>query len=270
MKGVRIGYISATIGNPEDDLHVTLARRYDADETDLINMQNCAEQIKRMLPLTISWGNYCTMGERGTFPAYRVYFVYHQKVVDELYTRFYKEAAGKAMWPRAKFHVTVDTPAKRNALEALIRSSPENQFQIREVSFKTRVEGLVAEQGTPTWSCAICGLANLNINKTCGTEGCDQWAPHAAPRAGDWSCCGVNNFASRTSCMKCNRPRGNLSEYEVSPNAPSAPPAHEISPLKKQATGNKGRPDWRCYKCDFIVFGSKDSCFKCGSKNPHL
>lgn len=255
-EGVRIGYISATIGNPEDDLHLTLARCYDATEQELINMQHMTEEpLRSMLPLMISWGNYCTMGEKGTFPAYRVYFVHQKEPMRKLYSMFYKEAPGKALWPRATYHVTCDTPAKRAALETLIRASPNNQYRVCNVSFKTRVE----EAGAETWSCAVCGLCNKIQNKLCDACECDRWAPHA--RAGDWSCCGVNNFASRSTCMKCNRPR------EAS--APTAPPEYEVAPLKRQAQGGGKRPDWHCYKCDFIVFGSKDACGKCGSKNPN-
>ncbi len=36
-KGVQIGFVSCVIGDPADDLHLTLARRYDATEVELVS-----------------------------------------------------------------------------------------------------------------------------------------------------------------------------------------------------------------------------------------
>lgn len=279
IKGVRIGFVSCVIGDPADGLHLTLARRYDATEVELVAMQSNVDQIIRpRFPLRVEWGNFCSMGEAGTFPAYRVHVT--DPVVIDFYKTYYKEAPGKAMWPQPEYHVTVDTPAKRAALEALIRSS--TKYEIRSVTFKTRVEGGVEEEALPAsaaearqWHCAVCGCYNDMSHRACKTEGCDQWRPKPAAvappqqRVGDWQCCGMSNFASRSQCMRCGggkpgsfvSPASSMKEYDAPPSAPT----------KKQVMGNGiHRPDWNCSKCNFKIFGSKDSCFKCGTRNPAL
>jgi hypothetical protein len=212
QQGVRVGYISCVIGNPADDLHMTIVRRYDACDEDLILMQLDVERFKVSLPFSIKWGNFCQMGEVGTIPAYRVYFT-HALWPVHLHDQYYKEAPGKAIWRKPKFHVTVDTPAKRAALEAMIRASAD--YRITDMSFKTRVEGGQQEVNGDTWTCASCGCRTNPIGrKTCSEPNCDQWRPIAAvERPGDWYCpCGKLNFAFRNLCMGCGQN-----------NAPSAP-----------------------------------------------
>jgi hypothetical protein len=279
-KGVRIGFISCVVGDPAAGLHVTLARRYDATDIELVEMQIAVDRlIQPRLPLTVEWGNFCWMGEDGTIPAYRVHI--NDPIVVDLYRTYYKEAPNKALWPQPEYHVTVDTPAKRTALETLIRSSGRT-YPIRDVSFKTRVEGgaqeVDAEKGT--WTCAVCGMGNSTAIKTCARQGCDQWRPMSSAfavtaRQGDWLCCGVHNFASRTECMKCGRSKlqqqqqpSSMPEYDAPPTAPAKVLVVERS--SSSSNGGGRRPDWHCVRCNYTIFGSKPSCGKCGTRNPAL
>merc|ERR1711962_1985405 len=71
-------------------------------------------------------------------------------------------------------------------------------------------------------------------------------------RPGDWNCgeCQFSNFASRTSCYKCN--------------------ASKDGGMSRGGGGGGGnsRPgDWECSSCQFSNFAFRDTCFKCnGSK----
>lgn len=302
---VRVGFVSGTIGDPSLGLHVTLVRRYDATEEELVAMQRDTEQIKQM-HLIIQWGNFCTMGADPSRPieAYRVYFPdpHQRNALEIFHKRHYAEQPGKAMWPKPKYHVSVKTPAQRSELEHLIRTNP-NGFQLTNVAFATHVDALAPlAPGAETWLCPICYNSNPERARQCTTPGCDQWKPFST-REGDWMCCGVNNFASRQMCMKCGKNRQGFMVAASSTlalnEAASAPPQSEFlkeqqqqqqqlmqqmllhqqreareaqmqQPRPSQLQGKRVRPDWYCNRCQFKIFGSKDSCGKCGTRNPNL
>lgn len=283
-----------------EGLHVTIGRRYDATDHDISEMQDYVENIlKPQLPFIIHFGNYCHMGENNTIRAYRVYFEDPFNLIKDFYLRFYKEAEGKALYPRPKFHITVDTPEKRRTIESLIRG--DSTFHCQYLSLKTRVEGGEPDVDDKSWKCQTCGNFNPLQQKECLSRGCDQWRPvevrdiAAGPRPGDWLCCGYNNFAGRSACAKCGRPpfqavvdRQVIEDVYGKP--PSAPPVAEIAlqaelvrsaevnmmlaqaakPAAPQESyyiqGSRDR-DWMCCRCNFKVFGRKDRC-KCGTRRP--
>ena len=109
MKGVHIGCIVLELAR---DLHVTIARRWDASPEELVAMKTVVDSLRENNAVVrCKFGNFCQMGENGSYPAYRVYLsdgAGHQQPLIEIHDRFYKEAPGKAMYPKAKFHVTVD------------------------------------------------------------------------------------------------------------------------------------------------------------------
>lgn len=269
---IQIGFISFDL-ELGHDLHLTIARRYDAIPQELIDIQMCAEHhFAEYAPINIVFGNFCKMGEHGTFPAYRVSFEdpMVQRFAEDTYRRFYKEAPGKVLFPEPEFHITVDTPEKRAALETVMRQ--QKTMRISKLHFKTRVEGGEPEVTDSTWRCQVCHNINPLSQKTCLTPNCDQWKPKdvSPPRPGDWMCCGVNNFATRTHCMKCgSSSRGGggaaasaaAKPYEVPPSAPPSQAVFEPAPKKPK------RADWWCPRCEFKIFGSKDRCGKCGYLN---
>lgn len=279
-----------------EDLHVTIGRRYDATEAELLAMKTYVDEMLRPhLPFKITFGNFCYLGESNTIPVYRVYFEDPFNLVKDFYQQFYKEADGKPLYPKPKFHVTVDTPEKRRVIETLIRHSPT--FELLKVSFKSRVEGGAVDVDDKSWKCQTCGNFNPLSQKECLSRGCDQWRPvgisnsvdggSVAAKPGDWTCCGYNNFASRATCAKCGRPpfqpvvdRAVAIEdaYALPPSAPAASvmPAQEAyAPIRAVAAEAPkasyfivgGRGDWMCVRCNFKIFGSKDRC-KCGTRRP--
>lgn len=266
---VRIGFACFDLG-AGNDLHVTIGRRYGATDEELVEMQRFVDdRIKPCEPFVVTFGNFCQMGERGTFPAYRVYF--EDRVVLEFYRRFYKEAPGKALYPKPKFHVTVDTPQKREILENMMRSCGYRML-LSNATFKTRVEGGDPEVTESTWQCQVCRNVNPVSQKQCLSQGCDQWRPiglsAATPvRPGDWTCCGVNNYASRSLCMVCNKPKLASIGSDQSPYDLPPPPSSASAPVLQQLQAAKYRiGDWRCPRCNFKIFASKDQCIKCGTK----
>merc|ERR1712179_117448 len=74
-------------------------------------------------------------------------------------------------------------------------------------------------------------------------------------RPGDWNCgeCQFSNFASRSSCYKCNASKGDDGGMSRGGGG---------------GGGGGGRPgDWECSSCQFSNFAFRDTCFKCnGSK----
>jgi hypothetical protein len=276
-----------------EGLHVTIGRRYDASDHDIFEMTDYIENIlKPQLPFIIHFGNYCHMGENNTIPAYRVYFEDPFNLIKDFYLRFYKEADGKALYPRPKFHVTVDTPEKRRTIESLMRG--DTTFHCQYLSLKSRVEADVDDKG---WKCQTCGNFNPLQQKECLSRGCDQWRPVGASvvpwlnniavemKPGDWMCCGYVNFGSRPNCAKCGTAKVNPAQNnniapmvdDVYALPPSAPPVAEIAvqaePPKPSAVresyyipGCRDR-DWMCVRCNFRLFGSKSRC-KCGTKRP--
>merc|ERR1711942_81466 len=81
-------------------------------------------------------------------------------------------------------------------------------------------------------------------------------------RPGDWNCgeCQFSNFASRTSCYKCNASKGGggggggRSRYGGGGD--------------RGGGGGGGRHpgDWDCPECQFMNFGSRDECLKCRAR----
>ena len=278
---INIGFAAFEIA---EDLHVTIGRRYDATESELLKMKNYVDELLRpQLPFKITFGNFCYLGERNMIPVYRVYFEDPFNLIKDFYQQFYKEAEGKALYPKPKFHVTVDTPEKRRVIETLIWHSPT--FELTKLSFKSRVEGGEVDVTDKSWKCQTCGNFNPLNQKECLSRGCDQWRPHAIAesvdsglsKAGDWMCCGYKNFASRKTCAKCDRPQAALANvfveeaYVLPPSAPAA----SVMPIQAEAPKVAaqsyfiagGRGDWMCVRCNFKIFGSKDRC-KCGIRRP--
>ncbi|CAD7960129.1 unnamed protein product [Amoebophrya sp. A120] len=90
-------------------------------------------------------------------------------------------------------------------------------------------------------------------------------------KAADWPCpkCGTLVFGSKDDCFKCG--------YSRATSSSAAPPSQRTAAATGQPTQRRGaagggqqdhpnaRPgDWNCPGCGMLVFGSKDSCFKCG------
>ncbi len=272
---VRIVFAALQIPSPpEIDLHITIARRYDAIDADIRAMQHDLERLIRPhLPVGIEFGNFCFLGEKGTFPAYKVKVADPaiQSLLQRYHDKYYKEAPGKAMYPKLKFHVTVDTPEKRAFYENMMRSH-ERSFFVHDTLFRTTTKGAEPMIADGKWTCPDCKTQNPMDQKECGSAHCDQWRPKPAfvKRDGDWQCikCGVENFAGRAACMKCGFMKvdqlARAAQYEMPPAAPSAPPAQQLQPLV--AGGRK--PDWFCPACRFTVFGSKAAC-RGGMRNPN-
>jgi hypothetical protein len=281
--GVRIAFAALELVAPKDvDLHITIARRYDVTEADIRAMQHDLERLIRPhLPIQVTFGNFCHLGEHGTFPAYKVSIenIAVQTILQQYHTQYYKEAPGKALYPKLKFHVTVDTPEKRDFLEGLMRAG-ERGVLIHDTLFRTMTKGaepVFTREGK--WVCPDCDTQNPLDQKECGSPYCDQWRPKAAvppspvpPREGDWACtkCTYPNFASRAVCAKCAQPKagplqqqhapgGVFNPYEAPP--PSAPPAPRAR--------NGGRGDWYCPVCQFTIYAHKSACGKCHTKRPN-
>ena len=179
---IRIGFATFDLGLA--DLHITIGRRYDATEQELIDMQQYVdEQIKPQMPFKITFGNFCYMGENGTFPAYRVYFVDPMQPISSFYIKFYKDGPNKALYPKPKFHITVDSPEKRAALEQVIRQ--QKFMKLTNVAFKTHIEDRAVE--------------------TCGKPS----FPSLFALKGDWWCprCNFKIFKNKDRCFKCNTRR---------------------------------------------------------------
>ena len=167
------------------------------------------------------------------------------------------------MFPKPKFHVTVDTLEKRSTLEDIMRLNPQLMLPPGKLVFRTNVAGevLTLSPQTTTWACSTCGTPNALTQKECSDPQCDQWRPQQQ-RPGDWVCCQQVNFASRSTCYKCNRPRA--------PELLSAMAAYNAPPSAPAPAGVRRMPDWRCPTCEFVIWGSKERCSKCGTRNPNL
>jgi len=77
-------------------------------------------------------------------------------------------------------------------------------------------------------------------------------------RPGDWDCpqCSGHNFATRTTCFKCNIPK------------PENRPAPSVNQGRGEGGGRRvaitRRPgDWNCHECNAHNFSRNTSCFKC-------
>ncbi|EOD31354.1 hypothetical protein EMIHUDRAFT_231934 [Emiliania huxleyi CCMP1516] len=105
-------------------------------------------------------------------------------------------------------------------------------------------------------------------------------------RPGDWTCtsCGVNVFASKNACFRCNAPKpagmgGGMGGYGGGGYGYGAPPppygggGYGAPPPYGGGGGGGGggdtRPgDWTCPSCNSNVFASKSACFRCGAPKP--
>mmetsp|Transcript_17621 Transcript_17621/g.28515 ORF Transcript_17621/g.28515 Transcript_17621/m.28515 type:complete len:386 (+) Transcript_17621:214-1371(+) len=91
-------------------------------------------------------------------------------------------------------------------------------------------------------------------------------------RAGDWLCpspqCSAHNYASRTTCFRCNGPRG-----PPAPMGGGGYPPQQFAPYggnQYQRRPPAERPgDWKC-SCGANCFASRDRCFKCNAPKPNF
>ncbi|KAI7887112.1 DEAD-domain-containing protein [Lichtheimia hyalospora FSU 10163] len=69
----------------------------------------------------------------------------------------------------------------------------------------------------------------------------------APAREGDWNCpsCGINNYARRTECFKCNTPNPN--------------------PSTGGGSRERREGDWDC-TCGVVNYARRTECFKCGAQ----
>lgn len=91
----------------------------------------------------------------------------------------------------------------------------------------------------------------LNASSTVAAVASDK-------KPGDWVClhCHSNNFASRSSCFRCNKTKeAFLDNQEVAMSCQG----------KQGITSRDG--DWICSSCSINNFASRSSCFKCGLIN---
>lgn len=226
-KEIKIGFASFDLDLTGGvDLHITIGRRYDATDAELAEMQQYVEtQIRPQLPFTIMFGNFCHMGANGAFPAYRVYFIDPMGIISGFYQKFYKEAPGKALYPRPKFHITVDTPEKTELVENMIRT---NRFmKLTKVSFRERIE-TARHNAERTISLAdYLARSDRASTRTQQVDPIYEIPPPlsstpSAPSAvavsriqvfsnGDWWCptCKFKIFASKSRCGKCGTQRNN-------------------------------------------------------------
>jgi len=126
-----------------------------------------------------------------------------------------------------------------------------------------------AQQRLPDWTCSGCSFNNFGRNKQCLK--CNTVAPtftsnnNNFAKAGDWHCsCGELVFASRNACRSCgNTKPGN--SYNKSFNQNSNYNGSYGGFGGKSSQMKPG--DWMC-TCGEHVFGTKDSCRKCGAAKP--
>lgn len=98
------------------------------------------------------------------------------------------------------------------------------------------------------WRC-VCGFSNFASRSQC--FGCHRPREGPAPtsiKPGDWSCaCGTHNFARRTHCMTCDAPK------------PTVGGSIMGSTKERVLPG-----DWRCPGCQAHNFRSRTACLRCG------
>lgn len=96
-------------------------------------------------------------------------------------------------------------------------------------------------------------------------------------KPGDWLCpsCHCHNFASRTSCFRCNAPGMNYDGVRVSPGPDAMGGMHNQQMGGYSAAqyphprSSQHRPgDWICPKpsCKFQNFASRNECMRCGQR----
>ncbi len=75
---------------------------------------------------------------------------------------------------------------------------------------------------------------------------------------GDWRCavnsCRNWNYSKRKRCNLCGSRRYSKSKLNNSPIEPNS--------------CKRTQPDWKCVKCCFINFCSKDQCYRCSKDKP--
>jgi len=84
-------------------------------------------------------------------------------------------------------------------------------------------------------------------------------------RFGDWWCndCNCSNFAKNTECFKCK-----IEKPVDSPSSLSKVGGQEERANYPRQEREIRPGDWECTDCKVSVFGSRDSCFKCGKPKP--
>ena len=110
------------------------------------------------------------------------------------------------------------------------------------------------------WQKGVCERGdNCRFTHSNEAEGADGTGPYAShhprrfqlTRPGDWSCpaCGVNNFASRTQCFKCNVEKPEVLDQQMGAGG-----------FQQGGFGLQGnvRPgDWNCPSCQINNFASR-------------
>ncbi|XAR66926.1 hypothetical protein NMG60_11013308 [Bertholletia excelsa] len=116
------------------------------------------------------------------------------------------------------------------------------------------------------WMCGRCQYLNFKKWDNCQRCGCSKFGGGAdissygirrtEVLAGDWYCtatnCGAHNYASRTSCFRCNASRNDCCGYLYDNS--SVPPGWKAG-------------DWVCssYGCGLHNYASRTECYKCGT-----
>jgi hypothetical protein len=254
MKGVKIAFAALKVPGPEE-LHITIALRYDVTAADMYCMQeDLNDFVKTLLPIQVSFGNFCLFGERGTIPAYKVYIEDERikAILEKYHKKHYIESPDKSMYPRLKFHVTVDTPEKKSFFESMMRTNPRG-FEVTEVLFRTKTVGADPVFTDSDWTCPDCNTVTSLLQKECSKAGCDQWRPKEVEA--------IVRTAIREAVTVTEAARmiGQVAEAPTGPAVPTGPP----NPSRQYRTS-----DWFCPGCKFKIYGSKSHCSKCGIKNP--
>ena len=102
------------------------------------------------------------------------------------------------------------------------------------------------------WVCSSCGKNNFASRTTC--FGCKK----PKPRMGDWTCasCGYVNFVKNTICKKCDHER------------PQTSTDTQVATITTTAPAAAPKPgDWKC-SCGETNFGTRIVCRKCGAERP--
>lgn len=85
-------------------------------------------------------------------------------------------------------------------------------------------------------------------------------------RPGDWRCwkCDSLVYASKLSCFKCKTPKADDNGLEAQLAERERKNRAMDFAGRKDFHGQEVRPgDWRCKKCDALVYASKNDCFRC-------